>query len=122
MRDAGVPASELRDAPAADVPSASHACHQRVLEREGIAMFVALHDARPGRHLVVRDSLGGAEGELLADLFDHYEKGLDVTDDVDPGADHGADLDDDPTGAAALIDVLVVLSDQHLRARAQAPA
>ncbi len=116
MRDPGVPASELTDAPAPDVPAASHACHQRILEREGIAMFVALHDARPGRRLVVRDPLGGAEGELLADLFDHYEQGLDVTDDVD----HGADTDDDPTGAAALIDVLVVLSDQHLRARAQA--
>ncbi len=108
------PAAELTDPPADDVPEVSRACHQRVLEREGIAMFVALHDSRPGRSLLVHDPLGSAEGELLARLFDHYEQGLEVTDDV-------VELDDDPTGAAALIDVLVVLADQHLRARPQAP-
>ena len=118
MSDPGVPASELTDAPASDVPAASPACNQRVLEREGIAMSIALHDARPGRRLVVRDPLGGAEGELLAGLFDHYEQGLEGT----PRPVGDVDPDDDPTGAAALIDVLVVLSDQHLRARAQAPA
>ena len=111
-----MPASQLTDTPAADVAAVAHACHQRILEREGIAMFVALHDARPGRRLLVRDPLGSAEGGLLAGLFDHYEKALEVTDHVD------VDLDDDPTGAAALIDVLVVMSDQHLRARTQAPA
>ena len=116
--NSAVPASELADAPAADVPAVSHACHQRVREREGIAMFVALQDARPGRRLLVRDPLGRAEGELLAGLFDHYEMGLDVAGDVALDTD----LDHDPTGAAALIDVLVVLSDQHLRASAQAQA
>lgn len=116
MTDPAVPAAELTDAPAADVLAVSRACHQRVLEREGIAMFVALHDARPGRRLLVSDPLGSAEGELLAGLFDHYDKGLDAhPEPVD-------DLDHDPTGAAALIDVLVVLADQHLRARTQDPA
>ena len=116
MNRAPVPAPELADAPAADVAAVSDACHQRVLEREGIAMFIALHDARPERRLLVHDPLGRAEGALLAGLFDHYVKGLDADSAVERAAA------DDPTGAAALIDVLVVLSDQHLRARAQGPA
>ena len=116
MRQAAVPAPELTDAPAADVLAVSRACHQRVLEREGIAMFVALHDARPGRRLLVDDPVGRAEGGLLAGLFDHYDQGLDAH------PEPNDDLDHDPTGAAALIDVLVVLADQHLRARTQDPA
>jgi hypothetical protein len=50
-----------------------------------------------------------AEGARLAELFDYYEGGL-------AGSAPSRDPDDDPTGASALIDVLVVLSDQHLRA------
>lgn len=114
--DPALPAAELTAPPAADVPAVSRACHQRVLEREGIAMFVALHDARPGRRLFVDDPLGRAEGGLLVGLFEHYERGMEGIDDLD------VEPDDDPTGAAALIDVLVVLADQHLRARTQAHA
>ena len=40
---------------AADVPAVLASCHARLLEREGIAMFVALDDARPGRDLRVGD-------------------------------------------------------------------
>jgi hypothetical protein len=104
------PAAELLAPPASDVPAVAAECRARILEREGIAMFVALHDARPGRDLDVRDPLGAAEG---ARLVDHYERGL---------AAAPADREAEPHGwlppeAAALIDVLVVLSDQHLRAR-----
>lgn len=106
------PAAELLAHPAADVPAVAAECKARILEREGIAMFVALHDARPGRELEVRDPLGAAEGARLAELFDHYERGLAAAppEEVEP---HGWL----PPEAAALIDVLVVLSDQHLRAR-----
>ena len=107
------PAAELADPPAQDVRGVSDICKQRVLEREGIAMFVALHDARPSRQLVVRDPSSVVEGARLALLFDHYERGL---------AEVAIEPDDDPTGAAALIDVLVVLSDQHLRARTELSA
>lgn len=121
------PTPELVSSPADDVPAASALCKRRILEREGIAMFLALHDARPGRHLHVRDAFGVAEGARLAVLFDHYERGLAAAP-VDPALyDPGvegkvpseADPDIDPTGAAGLIDVLVVLSDQHLRARTE---
>ena len=115
----------LLAAPAEDVATASAACKRRTLEREGIPMFVALHDARPGRSLDVSDRTGRAEGEQLARLFAHYRDGL-ATRPLVPGLDELAvegDSSDapadepDPTGAAALIDVLVVLSDQHLRTR-----
>ena len=105
-------------------------CKTRILEREGIAMFVALHDARPGHHLHVRDALAVAEGARLAGLFDHYERGL-AAKGVDPALYEAGgegevpievDPDIDPTGAAGLIDILVVLSDQHLRARPELPA
>lgn len=123
------PTSELASHPAEDVQAVSALCRTRILEREGIAMFVELHDARPGHHLHVRDATGVAEGARLAVLFDHYERGLaaaqvdaalsesgaegEVTSAADP------DPDIDPTGAAGLIDVLVVLSDQHLQARTE---
>ena len=103
------PAAELLAPPAGDVPAVAAECKARILEREGIAMFVALHDARPGRELEVRDPLGAAEGARLAELFDHYERGLAAA----PPEGSGWL----PPEAAALIDVLVVLSDQHLRAR-----
>jgi hypothetical protein len=103
------PAAELLAPPAADVPAVAAECKARILEREGIAMFVALHDARPGRDLEVRDPLGAVEGARLGELFDHYERGLAAA----PPEGSGWL----PPEAAALIDVLVVLSDQHLRAR-----
>jgi hypothetical protein len=101
-----VPAVELLAPPADDVPAVAAECRARILEREGIAMFVALHDARPGRDLRVRDPLGVAEGERLAGLFDHYRRALVAA----------------PPESAAVIDVLVVLSDQHLRARPGRPS
>lgn len=115
------PAPELVDPPAQDVPGIAATCQRRILEREGIAMFVALHDARHERRLAVTDPVGLVEGARLAELFDHYERGL-AGAAVDPELSEAAiegdgGLDVDPTGAAALIDVLVVLSDQHLRAR-----
>lgn len=109
------PAAELGAPPAGDVAAAAAECKARILEREGIAMFVALHDARPGRELRVRDPLAGAEGARLAELFDHYERGLAA---APPEAEPHGWL---PPEAAALIDVLVVLSDQHLRARPGPP-
>lgn len=102
-----------------DVVSQSARCKKRVLEREGIPMFVALHDSRPGRRLHVRDLRAVAEGARLALLLDHYERGLAMTE-VDPAATGDQPTPDhspDPTGAAEMIEILVVLSDQHLRAR-----
>ena len=111
---------DLSEPPAEDVQAVSTACKARVLEREGIAMFIALHDARPGRHLQVRDQPGIDEGRRLAELFGHYERALAAAP-VEPALQDAGiegDLDThDPTGAAALIEVLVLLSDQHLRAR-----
>jgi hypothetical protein len=107
-----VPAVELLAPPADDVLAVAAECRARILEREGIPMFVALHDARPGRDLRVRDPLGVAEGERLAGLFDHYGRAL-----VAAPADGTV-----PPEAAAVIDVLVVLSDQHLRARPGPPS
>ena len=115
--------------PTEDVRSATAVCKARILEREGIAMFLALHDSRPGRQLQVHDTLSLSEAARLAELFDHYERGLapKVLDPVlveagiegeTPGDGPTAiDPDADPTGAAALIEILVVLSDQHMRAR-----
>jgi hypothetical protein len=108
------PAAELGAPAAGDVAAVAAECKARILEREGIAMFVALHDARPGRELRVRDPLAEAEGARLAELFDHYERGLATA----PPEGSGWL----PPEAAALVDVLVVLSDQHLRARPGPPS
>ena len=124
------PGARLLDHATEDVRSVSALCKTRILEREGIPMFVALDDARPGRDLRVRDALHVDEGVRLAALFEHYERGLaeiPVDADLHEAAVEGdgpdtADPKDNPTGAAALIDVLVVLSDQHLRARPELPA
>ena len=101
-------AGSLDALPASDCPAVLAHCRSRILEREGIPMFVALHDARPRRPVQVAAE-AVAEGSRLAVLFDHYREGL-------IGAAPTRDADHDPTGASALIDVLVVLSDQHLRA------
>lgn len=106
------PIGTLDAAPATDVVGALRTCQARLLEREGIAMFVALHDGRTDHHLDVRDERAAAEGRRLAELFDHYHSRLEA-------ADFPSDEPDEPdeTGAADLISSLVVLSDQHLRAR-----
>jgi hypothetical protein len=115
-----VPAAELLAPPAVDALAAATECRARILEREGIAMFVALYDARPGRALRVRDPLSVAEGARLADLFDHYERALAAAP-ADPTFEQPATDALVPAEAAAVIDVLVVLSDQHLRARTRRP-
>jgi len=114
---------ELLTTPAADVPAVLAACQQRVLEREGIPMFVALHDGRPGHRLRVSDELAMTEGARLAELFAHYERALAPTPRspvLEEGGVEGAapSIDGTPLdpAAIALIEVLVVLSDQHLRA------
>ena len=99
-------------APAAvDVPAVLAACHARLLEREGIAMFVAVDDARPGRDLRVGDGTALSDGARAAELLDGYYAGLEAV-------GFPAQYPDEPdeTGARELIDALVVLSDQHLRA------
>ncbi|KRB43584.1 hypothetical protein [Terrabacter sp. Root181] len=99
-------------APAAvDVPAVLAACHGRLLEREGIAMFVALDDARPGGDLRVGDVTALSDGARAAELLDGYYAGLEAV-------GFPAQYPDEPdeTGARELIDALVVLSDQHLRA------
>lgn len=101
------------DAPAAaDVPAALASCHARVLEREGIAMFVALDDLRPGRRLAVEDAAALAEGARVAELFGGYYAALEAV-----GFPAQYPGEPDVTGARELIDALVVLSDVHLRAR-----
>ncbi len=105
------PENGLWSPPAGDVAAVAADCRTRILEREGIPMFLALHDIRQGRVLTVHDALAVAEGERLAALFDHYEGGL------SPSPDYEPELD--VTGAGPLIDVLVVLGDQHLRARTE---
>lgn len=102
----------LRAEPAADVGAARDACLRKVLEREGIPMVLALHDVRTGQAPAVTDELARHEGERLAVLAEHYRAGLAPLP-PSPGA-AGPD-EPDPTGAGPLIDVLVVLADQHLR-------
>ncbi|GAA2739624.1 hypothetical protein GCM10009867_36470 [Pedococcus aerophilus] len=107
-------------APPLDPLTALTACRTRVLEREGIAMFVAVDDLRPsartrpgpsGRRLSAQEESVRDEGRLLASLLDLYHSGLEEagfpTDDPDP----------DETGARELIDALAVLADVHLRAQ-----
>lgn len=112
------PLGSLTSPPADDVVAVATACRGRLMEREGIAMFVALEDARPGRRLRVHDGPTLAEGALLARLFAHYEAGM-AAGTGEPHLVSGGleGMDSDPTGAVQVIDVLVVLADQHLRAR-----
>ena len=97
---------------AADVPAVLASCNARLLEREGIAMIVALDDARPGRDLRVGDPGALRDGGRAAALLAGYYAGLEAV-------GFPAQFPDEPdeTGARELIDALVVLSDQHLRAR-----
>lgn len=108
-----IPSLGVPFAPAApDVPAVLTACHARLLEREGIAMFVAIDDARPGRALQVTDPGAIEEGARIAELFDHYYAGLAAI-----GFPPQFPDEPDETGAPEIIDALVVMSDQHLRAR-----
>ena len=89
---------------------------QRELEREGIPMVLALHDARTGAAPPVDDPLALAEGARLAELFDAYEAGT-----AEQVALAEAATEPDLTGGAPLITVLVVLAEEHLRARVDEP-
>lgn len=102
------------DPPVDDVIGALDAYRALELEREGIGMFLALHDARPGRVLQVQDEVALTEGARLARLFDRYWGSLEGA-----GFPVAAAEGDEPdeTGARELIDVLVVLSSSHLTLR-----
>lgn len=102
----------LRRAPVADMPAAWARYARRELGREGIPMVLALHDARTGAAPPVHDPLALAEGGRLAELFDAYEAGMAVQ--VSAAETHPAP---DLTGGMPLITVLVVLAEEHLRAR-----
>lgn len=99
------------DAPAhPDAVAAVAQCATAEWEREGVAMFVTLHDARQGRTVVVGDATALAEGARLRELFDRYHDEL---------ARAGHPLVSDHlqhTGAPEVITTLVVLSDRHLAA------
>jgi len=125
------PTGQGLGASVADVAAAAAACRALVLEREGIAMFVALQDVRPGRELRVVDDAALAEGSQLAGLLDAYASALAQlppgpslgealtgggAPDARPGVQWDPLLDHDQD-EAEVIDALVVLSYQHLRAR-----
>jgi hypothetical protein len=89
-------------------------CLTSPIEREGVAMFVGVHDARPGaapstgRPTV--DPLLSGEAQRLRQLFDGYVAGLAT------GREQRRPSPDPSGGAWSLIEVLVVMSEQHLRA------
>lgn len=99
--------------PAQDVVAVLRATHDRMLEREGIAMFVAVEDLRPGRRLTAQEPEALADGGGVAVLFEHYRAGLEAA------GFPVLDPEPDQTGTRELIDVLVVLADQHLRAQVE---
>lgn len=85
--------------PVADPRAYLTTLRERVLEREGIPMFLALQQpaaTAPGP----APTAGSTEGEELADLLRHYREALapDAADDAEP----------------ALIDVLQVMGAAHL--------
>lgn len=104
----------LGDPAVGDVIGALDAYRSLELEREGIGMFLALHDARPGRVLQVQDEVALTEGAHLAQLFDGYWQRLEGA--GFPVAD-AERYEPDETGARELIHVLVVLSASHLTLR-----
>lgn len=107
-------ADDLDQEPALDVLTALDACRDTLLEQEGIAMYVALADARPGRSQT--PVLGGTAGSRLGELFDHYHHALSEAGFPQP-AHEPSDSPDLTGGARDLIDVLVVIGAQHLHAR-----
>lgn len=104
------PLRSLNAPPHPDAVAAVAACATAEWEREGVAMFVTLHDARPGRAVAVRDATARAEGARLRQLFDRYHDELER-------AGHPLVSDHlQHTGAPEVITTLVVLSDRHLAA------
>lgn len=108
---------DLARPPADDVLGALAACRAADLEREGIAMYVAVVDARPTPAAVVPDPADPTAARLV-ELFDHYHDALSAAGFPRPD-DEPADAEDLTGGARDLIDVLVVLSERHLHARAE---
>lgn len=94
--------------PAPDVVELLEQCREDALEREGIAMVVALHDLRPGRAAPPPST---ADGARLAGLFDHYWAGLAAA-----GFPAGPDPEAELTGERELVDTLWVLAERHVRA------
>lgn len=105
------PTDPLDNAPGEDAMAILTECRAKILEREGIPMFIAVDDMRPGRTLTVEDDRARVQGRQLADLFTRYDRQLEALD----YPDNPARDEPDHTGARELIDSLVVLSDQHLR-------
>ena len=103
---------EAQSPEVADVLGTLRGCYQRALEREGIPMVVALDDVRPGRRPVVTDPVSLADGSRFADLLSSYYAQLEAA----GFPDYDPEPAPDETGARELIDALVVLSEQHLRA------
>jgi hypothetical protein len=115
MTNSGTTAANLgtiRAPQAEDVPAVLAQCHARLLEREGIAMFVALDDVRPDQTVRVTDADALTEGARAAELLDGYYARMEATGFPAPDTS-----EPDKTGAKELIDALVVLSEVHLRAR-----
>ncbi|MDZ5661726.1 hypothetical protein HN031_18005 [Nocardioides sp. zg-1308] len=112
---------DLTTAPAPDVLAALEECRSAELEREGIAMYVAVADARPGRPAPATDSAPDPAATRLAELFDHYHDALAAAG-FPRSAHEPPDAPDLTGGGRELIDVLVVLSDRHLHARPEQPS
>jgi hypothetical protein len=60
---------------AGDILGLMRACHDRRLEREGIPMVLGLADERSAIPVNASDDQR-AEGDRLADVFDHYSEAL----------------------------------------------
>lgn len=93
-------------------------CEAAAIEREGVAMFVGVHDARPGAPglpegagpTAAVDPVLRGEAVRLRELFDAYTAAL------APDRDERRPSPDPTGGGWSLIEVLVVMSEQHLRA------
>ncbi len=84
-------------------------CEQAALEREGIAMFVGVHDARPSAR-PSGTAPGDPEADRLRALYEEYAAAL------APGREERCPRPDPTGGGWSLIEVLVVLGEHHLRA------
>lgn len=111
---------DLSRAPADDVLDSLDACRRADLEREGIAMYVAVADLRAGRASSPDPGAGAVDpaAERLVELFDHYHDPLERAGFPRPTGEP-VDAPDPTEGGRRLIDVLVVLSDRHLHAGVQ---
>ena len=79
-------------------------------ETDGVPMVVALHDARPGRRLVVTDPRTLADAAALADAFDEHDRRRQL---LRVPSDSGGD----PTGAGEVIAVLAAVAEEHVASK-----